>query len=148
MFVNHGMLWCASGCASCCAMLRKWLNMVSYADQVFVIHGEICWGSVFLLVMVSYAQPVVVNHGVLCSAIGCETLWVMVSQWLWMMECYAEPVVVKQCALCRAECVGIMVCYAEPVGVDHCEWCWAIGFESWCVILCKYMWTMVRFAAP
>jgi hypothetical protein len=33
--------------------------------------------------MVSDDEQVVVNDGVLCWASGCESLWAMMSQWLW-----------------------------------------------------------------
>jgi hypothetical protein len=59
--VNHGVLFWASGCESCCVILSQWL-----------------W------IMVCYAELVVVNHGVLCWASGGESWCVMLSQRLWI----------------------------------------------------------------
>ena len=38
--VNHGVFCCASGCESCCSILRErlWI-MVRYAEPVVVDHG-------------------------------------------------------------------------------------------------------------
>ena len=53
VIVNHGELYCASGCESWFAMLCQFLwVMVSYAVPAVSI-------------MVCYAEPVVVNHALL-----------------------------------------------------------------------------------
>ena len=41
-----------------------------------------------------------------------------------------------------------MLCYSEPVVVNHGELCWASGWESWCVILSKWLWIMVCYGKP
>jgi hypothetical protein len=70
-------------------------------------------------------QPVVVNHSVLCCAIGCESGWVMLSQWLWIMVCYAERVVVNCVELCWASGCGCESCCAhhdsQPL-YQHTTW--------------------------
>ena len=53
--------------------------MVSYAEPMDVNHGVLCW---WLGIMVCYAEAVVVNHGVLSLTSGCESWYVMLSQWL------------------------------------------------------------------
>jgi hypothetical protein len=96
-------------------------------------------------ITVCYANPVIVNdcvmlswvcgnHGVLflasgwesrceCRASGCESWWIILSQWLW-----------------------ITMCYSVPVGVNHGELCWGSGFASCCAIMCQYVCLMVSFA--
>jgi hypothetical protein len=106
---------------------------------------------------ISYAESVVVNHGVLFCAIGCESWWVMLSQWLWILVSYAEPVVVNHIVLYWANgyeswCVmlshwlWIMVYYSEPVVVNVGVLCWAIGYEAWCVMLSQWLWFMVCYS--
>ena len=120
----------------------------------------------WLWVMVCNAEPVVVNHGVLCWASGCEFMCAILnrtvvnyvvlywadcvlnmvchaeplvmndmSQWLWIMTCYGGPVIVN-------------VCNAEQVVASHSELCWTSGCESWCVMLCQWLWIMVCYAEP
>ena len=43
----------------------------------------------------SYAEPVGGSYGVQCCASGCESVCVILSQWLCVMVSYAEPVVVS-----------------------------------------------------
>jgi len=38
--------------------------------------------------MVCNAEQVVVSHGELCWASGCESCYIILSQWLWIMVCY------------------------------------------------------------
>ena len=77
--VNHGVLCCASGCESWCAMLSKWLWIMLYytCESWWVILSQWLW------IMVCYVVTVVVshgefwcatdvNHGVLCWASGWE----------------------------------------------------------------------------
>ena len=134
--VNHGVLCWVSGCESVRLMLSQWLwIIVSYTEPVVGNHDV-------------NAMPLGVNHVVLfwasrwesrCErfASRCESLWIMMSQWLWNIVSYTKPVVVNHCVLCWDECVGIMVCYAESVIVYHCVLCWA-----GCV------WIMVCYADP
>jgi hypothetical protein len=81
-----------------------------------------------------FTEPLVVIHCELCWASGFESLWAMLSQWLWLIVSYAEPMVLNHCVLCWAigfeplwvmlsQWVWIMVCYAEPMIVKHL--CWA-----------------------
>jgi hypothetical protein len=101
--------------------------MVCYVVPVVVNHGELCSAS--SCESWCYAKPVVVNkcamlnhvcgnYGVLfwasgweslceCCASGCESLWVMLSQWL-----------------------RITVCYSVPVGVNHGDVPWGSSCES------------------
>ena len=108
-FVNHGVLCCSSGVESWRVMLSQWSwIIVSYAEPVVVKHCELCWAQ-GVGIMVRYAKPVVVNHCAMlnqvfgnyrvlfwasgcesrceCCASGCESLWVMLSQWLWINVC-------------------------------------------------------------
>jgi hypothetical protein len=54
--------------------------------------------------MVCYAEPVGVIHGVIHGVLywgsGCESLYVILYQWLWIMVCYAVPVVGNRAVLC------------------------------------------------
>ena len=50
--------------------------------------------------MVSYDNPVVVNYGVLFSTSKCDSLCVMLSQWLRNIVSYAELVIVNHGVLC------------------------------------------------
>ena len=54
--------------------------MLCYAALVVVNHGR-------------YADLVIGNRGVLCSASGCESWYVMMSQWLCIMVCNTEQMV-------------------------------------------------------
>ena len=112
------VIHCALCWASCCEtfwfILRYWLwIIVGNAEAVVASHCVLCWAWC-VGIMVCYAKPVVVNHcamlsrvsgnhGVLfwasgwysrcewCSS-GCESWWVMLSQWLWITICYSVPV--------------------------------------------------------
>jgi hypothetical protein len=104
--VNHVELYWASGCESCCVILRKWLWIkLCYAEQVVVNH-VLCWERV-------------TNHGVLCWASGCESCCVILIQWKWIMVCYTEPVVVKHVVLYWA---------------SGCEWC-CVMLSKWLCIM-------------
>ena len=49
--------------------------------------------------MVCYPKPLVVKHGLLCLASGCESWFILLSQWLLIMACNSERVVVNHCPL-------------------------------------------------
>jgi hypothetical protein len=171
--VFHGVLFCASKCDSWWAMLNHRLcTIVSYTESIGVNHSVLCWASgcqtlwamlsslcrnhsvlcwtsgceswcvillTYVWTMVRYAEPEVDNYSVLYWASSCESFWVTLKQWLWIM------------------CVGIMVCYSEPVVgnhgvnivpvcVNHDELCGASGWDSLCVIICQYVWTMASYS--
>jgi hypothetical protein len=101
--VNHGDLCWASGCESWCVILSQWLwIMVWYArpssceswcimlSKVVMNHDVVCWAQ-SLGIMMYYAEAMVVYNGVLCWASGCESWFVILSQWLWIMVWYSEP---------------------------------------------------------
>jgi hypothetical protein len=115
--VNHGVLFWASDCESCCVIRNQWL-----------------W------IIVCYADPVVVNHGELWWTSGCESWCVMLSQWLCIMVCYSEPVIVNHVVFFWA-----IVSYADPVVVNHGVLGWGSDCESCCVILSKWLWIMVNY---
>ena len=152
--------------------------MVSYAVTVVVNQDVLWWasGCESLWIKVCFAQPVNVNHcailrrvwanhGVLflasgwesrceCCASGCESWWVMMSQWLWITICYYVPVVVNHGVLFCAnmwqpwwgmlsQWLTIILYYTEPVVVNHIELCWDSGFESWCAMISKCVGIMV-----
>ena len=86
------------------------------------------------------------NHVVLCWASGCESVCVILRQWLWIMVYYSLPMVVNYVLLFWAsgfeswwvmlsQWLWIMVCYSEPVVVNHGVLCWASGCESWWAII-------------
>jgi hypothetical protein len=84
-------------------------------------------------------SPVVENHGVSCRISGCESLFPMLSQWLWIIGYHTEALVLKHGDLCSAselfcdmlsQWLWIMVCYSGPVVANHGVLCWASGCES------------------
>ena len=92
---NDGEICWASGCDSLWTMLIQWLRItVCYAEPVVVKHCELCCGQC-LWITVCNVVPLVVNYCEFCWASVCETLWVMLSQWLRTIVSYPEPVVVK-----------------------------------------------------
>jgi hypothetical protein len=120
-----------------CVLLSKWLwIMVSFIVPVVVNEGVLCWAEWLCIVMYYAGQsgyeswcamliPMVGNQGVSCRTSGCESWFVILSQWLW-----------------------IMVCYAEPVFMYYGVLCWASGCESWCIILSQWLWIMVCYGKP
>jgi hypothetical protein len=55
--------------------------------------------------MVCYAEQVVVNHGLLFWDSGCESWFIMLSQWFLIMDCYVVPKVVNFVVLyCASGC--------------------------------------------
>ena len=114
--------------------------MVSYAEALFGNYGV-------------NDVPVGVIHGELCWQSGCESCcvilydswWAMLSHWLWINVSYAEPWL--RIMFCYAEpVIGNQVVSVVPVGVNHGELCEVSGCESCCVIMCQYVWLMVRYA--
>jgi hypothetical protein len=92
---------------------------------------------------VCYAEAVVVNHGVLCLASGCESWYVMLSQWLWIMVSYDEPVVVNHGVLWWASVMShCELRWTKLVAVNHGVFCCASVCESWWVILSQWLWIM------
>ena len=87
--VNHCELCWDSGCKTWWVIQRHWLwIIVCYAESGM---SESWYGmlSKWLRISVCCAEPVVVKHCELCWDIGYESLWVMMSQWLWIIVCYA-----------------------------------------------------------
>jgi hypothetical protein len=141
--VSHGELCWASGCESWCVMLRQWLwIMVCYAEPVGVKHGVIL--SQWLLIMDCYTVAKVVNNGVLYWASGCKLWCVILSKWMWIMVSFTVPVVVNNDLSCWVSDCEICC----TILVNHGALCWAIGCESWFVMLCQWLWVMVSYVVP
>jgi hypothetical protein len=124
--VNHGLVCCAKGCELWRVILSQWLFiMMCIAEQVIVNHGEFYCSSGVLYWVSGFELccGLLVNNGGLYRASGCESLFVMLCQSLWVMVSY---IVAR---------VWTMVCNAEPVVVNHGVLCWTSGCESWCVML-------------
>jgi len=98
--------------------------------------------------MLCNTEPVVVNHGFLCWASGCESWFIMLSQWLWIMVSYAGPVVVNWWYAMMSQWLWIMDCYALPKVVNHGELGRASGCESWRAMLSRWLWIMVSYPEP
>ena len=95
-----------------------------------------------------YSEPVVVNHGVIYWTSGCESWFVMLSQWLWTMVWYTAPVVVKRGDLCwTSGCESWCVMLSKWI-VNQGVVCWATGCESWFVMLSQWFRSMVSYAVP
>jgi hypothetical protein len=135
--VNHGELWWASVCESWCKMMSQWLCIVvCYAESIPQAQHNTPWftttgpskhtiiHNLRLNITHHDSQPLdqhstpwfiatgSVNHCVLCCGNGCESWFIMLSQWLW-----------------------IVVYHVEPVIVNHSELFWASSYESWCAML-------------
>jgi hypothetical protein len=146
MIHNHFAELClASGCESWCAML-----------------SQLLW------IMVRYAEPVVANHVVLCWVSGYESLCVMLSQWLWIIVSYAEPVVVNHDytlwltptgsakltmthnhlltthIMIHNQLLRITPHDSQSLAQDYTP----SGCESWCAMMCQWVWIMVCYAEP
>jgi hypothetical protein len=99
---------------------NQWLRITHHDSQPLAQHspqGVTASGSTYLTIMKyhwlsktphdsQYVESLIVNHCEFCCDSDCETLWAMLSQWLW-----------------------ITVCYIDSLIVNHCEFCWASGCE-------------------
>jgi hypothetical protein len=79
---------------------------------------------------------------------GCESLWVMLSQWLGFIVFYAEPGVSESWCVMLSQWLWIIVCYAGPgVWESGCvmlsQW---LGITMW--MLCQWVWITQCFSVP
>jgi hypothetical protein len=122
MIHSHWLIFWASGCESWCDMLRI----------VVVNRDVLCWANTmiyyhWLSIRRHNSQPLVQHNNPWLTttgselhtmASGCESWWVLLSQWVWVSV---------QCSVsgCESWCVmlsqwlWVMVSFAEPVGVSH-----------------------------
>ena len=91
-----------------------------------------------------YTVPKVVNYGVLYWASVCHSWCFILSQWMWIMVSFTVPVVMNNDVSCWVS--GCELCCA--ILVNHGELYWAIGCESWFVMLCQCLWVMVSYVMP
>jgi hypothetical protein len=138
----------------------------------FAQHSTSRYTTTELSIVYHDSQPLAQNNTpwLLWWASGCESWWVMLSQWLWIMVYHAEQVVENHGLSCWAIVVNpgelccdsgyeswcamlsqwfwVMVCNAEAEVVNHGVLWWASGCESWSVMLCQRLWIMVSYSEP
>jgi hypothetical protein len=109
--VNHVVLFWTSGCELCCSpwfittgsayliMVHNQWHRITHHDSETLAQNSPTW-------FTTTGSAVILSQwllfGVLSWAIGCDSWWAMLSQWLWIIVFFSEPVVVNHGEICLA----------------------------------------------